>query len=152
MMEQNSVMQTWLPYPDFQESAHALDLATLGIQREHVLAVLDVLHDSSTSIFHGAPDRLVNMWRGHEPQLCEYGLVIAEEYQRRMATDNKILNDLDWHLDCATSGEFSMDKPKWFGDIDFHNAHKSALLRTNPAFYRDKFDVSRTLEMIWPEA
>lgn len=146
---------TWLPYPDYKESASALDSQTLILQVDHVLAVLDVLHETSTSTFKGAPDRLVNMWRGHEPQLCEYGLEILEEAQSRPA-DIRITKEdqdtLEWHLDCASSGDFSLEKPKWFGDIDLHNSHKSGLLRLRPEYYRDKFDVSRTLEIVWPVA
>lgn len=148
-------MNTWLPYPDYLESARVLDPATLVDQPNQVLAILDVIHESDTSIYRGAPDQVVNMWRDHEAQLCEYGLTMVEQCLQgpsEFTNLARVKENLEWHLDCATSGEYSMDKPKWFGDLDFHDSHKAALLRTMPEFYRDKFDVDRTLPLIWPVA
>ena len=38
--------------------------------------------------------------------------------------------------------------PKWLGDVDFHKAHQSNLLRKDPEYYN--FDVPDDLPYIWP--
>jgi hypothetical protein len=41
--------------------------------------------------------------------------------------------------------------PKWFGNKEFHNSHKSNLLRKNPEHYFEfSKEVSNDLDYIWP--
>ena len=41
--------------------------------------------------------------------------------------------------------------PRWLGDEDFHRSHRSALLRKDPAHYRESFgDVPDDLPYVWP--
>lgn len=144
-------MQTFLPYPDFAESAAALDRQRLGKQRVEVVQILNVLHqvDDKTG---WANHPVMKMWRGHEPQLCEYGIEICEEWTRRGYEDN-CQAKIEWHLDCATSGDFTMEKPKWFGDVEFHLSHQSNLLRKDPEWYGKIFvGIPSDLPYIWPEA
>jgi hypothetical protein len=151
-MEYNTV-QTWLPYPSFQDSVKVLDISTLSAQRLDVLCILDVIHQSNTagvSDEPAAPARLVAMWEGYEPQLCEYGIEVCEEWARRGYEPDGTQSNLEWHLDMATSGEYTLEKPPWFGDIQVHHAHQSALLRKFPDHYSVYFDVADDLEMVWP--
>lgn len=93
---------------------------------------------------------VTRMWRGFEPQLCEYGITICEEWISRGYRDS-LKTKLEWHLDMATSGEFTMDKPPWFGDHAFHLAHQSNLLRKDPVHYGQFFKgVPNNLPYIWP--
>ena len=143
-------IQTFLPLPDFAESARVLDLRRLGNQRVEVVQILNIIHeiDGKTG---WANHPAVRMWRGHEPQLCEYGIVICDEWTARGYTDNACKDQIEQHLDWATSGDFSMAKPTWFGDPDFHLAHQSNLIRKNPTHYGRLWPgVRDDLEYIWP--
>jgi hypothetical protein len=41
--------------------------------------------------------------------------------------------------------------PAWLGDDEFHRAHRSSLLRKDPAFYGPRFtDVPDDLPYVWP--
>lgn len=142
----------WLPYPDFAETVRVLDTTTLSTQRLEILSVLDVIHETDTSGIGRAEDRLVDCWRGYEPQLCEFGILICEELARRDRPHSAaIQKDLESHLDWATSGEYSMEKPPWFGDIEVHRSHQSGLLRKFPDYYEAFFDVTDDIEIVWPE-
>lgn len=151
-----TVVQTWLPYPNYAESARVLDTRRLSRQRVEVVEIMDVLHEvNQQSEYYDHP--VIEMWRGYEPQLCEYGMVMCEEYQTRNRTRaGKIVNTrvtdlISWHLDCATSGEFTLSKPPWFGDVQLHLSHQSNLVRENPDHYWKFFSgVPNDLPVIWP--
>jgi hypothetical protein len=118
-------MQTFLPYPDYTESAKALDSLRLGKQRVEVLQMLNVLHEVSPSnAWSNHP--AVRMWRGYELQLAEYGMVVTDEWIARGNADT-CMAKLQQHVEWAESGE--MLKPDWFGDPALHDSHKSNLLR-----------------------
>lgn len=144
-------MQTFLPYPDYKMSAAVLDTPRLGKQRVEVLQILNTLHDIPTET--GKPRGWANhpavrMWRSSELQLCEYGLVVVDEWRLRGYKDtcyDKIAQHMEW----AEGG--NMLKPAWFGDIDFHESHKSNLLRKDPEHYGKFFpDTPDDLPYIWP--
>lgn len=145
-------VNTFLPYPDYTLSAAVLDDKRLGKQRVEVLQILNTLHEIPTE--SGKPrgwsnHPAVRMWRGCELQLCEYGLVITEEWKRRGFKDT-CYNKIRQHLDWAEGG--NMLKPIWFGDVDFHDSHKSNLLRKDPDHYGKFFQhVPADLPYIWPE-
>lgn len=144
-------MQTFLPYPDYELSAKSLDNRRLNKQRVEVLQILNVLHQVNDSGAGWRNHPAVKMWRGYEPQLCEYGLVMCEEWIRRGYSDS-VKEKLEWHLDCATAGEFTLEKPWWFGDQDFHLSHRSNLLRKDPDHYGKIFgDIPNNLPYKWPE-
>lgn len=144
-------MQTFLPYPDFVESAGALDRRRLGKQRVEVFQILNVIHQTTPSKAW-ANHPAVRMWRGYEVSLCEYGLIVCEEWTARGYDDNT-KPKIEQHLDWATSGRYTLEKPPWFGDTDFHVAHQSNLIRKDPAYYGPKFPgVPADLPYIWPVA
>jgi hypothetical protein len=90
------------------------------------------------------------MWRGFEPQLCEYGITVCEEWIGRGYRDGT-KGKIEWHLDMATSGEYTMEKPPWFGNPDFHRSHQSNLLRKDPAHYGQYFKgVPDDLPYVYP--
>ena len=68
-------MQTFLPYPDFEQSARALDPKRLGKQRVETIQVVRAL----TRPDYGWQNHpAVLMWRGHEEALGRYGFVCCE--------------------------------------------------------------------------
>jgi len=102
-------MQTFLPYPDFKESASCLDNKRLGKQRVECLQILQTLQigpyqqwDFDTNKWIPAIEKefnnrkftharktpwynhpAVQMWKGYECTLTEYTLKICNEWKAR---------------------------------------------------------------------
>lgn len=140
-------MLTLLPEPDYKISADVLDDRRLGKQRVEVLQILNALHEISNG-WRNHP--AVKMWSQHEPQLCEYGLVICEVWKARGFKDT-CYTKIEQHLDWCTAGDYSLEKPKWFGDKCFHLSHRSNLIRKDPLYYSELWpDVPNNLPYVWP--
>lgn len=92
---------------------------------------------------------VIPMWKGYEPQLCEYGLVVCEEWKSRGNPDN-CYDQIAYHMDMAAGEEAVLTKPNWWGDVDFHVSHQAALVRYDPGYYLKIFKVERNLPLIWP--
>lgn len=141
-------MQTFLPYEDFRRTAACLDTPRLGKQRVETLQILHVLTGKRTGWQHHPA---VVMWRGYEHALCEYGLVICEEWvYERFHVDSCMAQILriQAQLPAKLHGPFY---PRWLGDIDFHLSHQSNLLRKNPEHYSKYFaGVKDNLRYLWP--
>ena len=71
------LMQTFLPVPDFAETARILDDVRLGKQRVETYQIIRTL-DGVTKGWRHHP--AVKMWRGHEACLLDYGLSICAEW------------------------------------------------------------------------
>lgn len=136
-------MQTFLPYPSFTESAACLDMQRLGKQRVEAWQIYRALTDHRYG-WQNHP--AVNMWRGYESALLQYGIVICLEWQSRSYNDTM----LDRFV--AAFGEYDSTLfPPWLGDVRFHLSHQSALVRKKPAHYRVFFpDVPTDLPYVWP--
>jgi hypothetical protein len=145
-------LQTFLPYPDYAESAKVLDMSRLGKQRVEVIQIFNVLHEIDGAHLkpHGRHPACL-MWKGYEIQLAEYGLTICEEWIGRGYKDT-CFDKISYHLEMASSGDSTMTPPPWFGNPDFHIAHQSNLLRKDPDYYRPFFgeEVPDDLPYIWP--
>jgi hypothetical protein len=119
-------MQTFVPHPDFQESARVLDRQRLGKQRVEVLQLLKAISGESRGwTNHPA----AHMWSSNVEALVAYGVAICEEWIARGYKDTckeKIL---------AYSNGNSVQMPDWWGNKSVHASHRSNLLRKNPAFY-----------------
>lgn len=138
-------MQTFLPYPDFVESAKCLDRQRLGKQRVEVLQILNALTNNGGWANHPA----TKMWRGYEASLIEYGFAICDEWHYirgyRDTCSDKIT---DIMLSC---GFDKSNDPPWLGDETFHLAHKSNLIRKLPEYYGKLWpDVPANLPYVWP--
>jgi len=145
-------MQTFLPYPDYIESAKVLDRQRLGKQRVEVLQILKCLIGEG-----GAWEKhpAVLMWRGFEPALIRYGLQICIEWGERGYSDTcfdkiaEFAERFPWN-GSSSPLEFPPD-PSWFGDPDFHLSHQSNLVRKDPAHYGPLFPgVPDDLPYVWP--
>ncbi len=138
-------MQTFLPYPDFHESASCLDRQRLGKQRVEVLQILRTLSGEKEGwINHPA----VRMWRGHEIALVEYGLTVCLAWKARGYRDSCFAKIESY------SGRFKAIEPvlpSWLGDGAFHASHRSNLLRKDAAFYsRFGWTDPSDLPYVWP--
>lgn len=151
-------MQTFLPLPDFDESARLLDVRRLGKQRVEALQVLRGL----TVPGHGwRRHPAVLMWAGYEEALVRYGIQVCLRWRGLGHTDTceaTLRKDLRESLgiteprlqaELAETG----DLPPWLGDEEFHRSHRSALVRKDPDFYGPLFpDVPPDLPYVWPES
>ena len=148
-------MQTFLPYPDFAASAKVLDLKRLGKQRVEAIQVVRGLTRVTSGWRHHPA---VLMWQGYEEALGCYGLTITGAWTDLGFADTcaaTIRADLaEAGVDeIRSQAELADDRalPPWLGDEAFHRSHRSALVRKNPAFYRELFpDVPDDLDYVWP--
>ena len=141
-------MQTFLPYPNFLDSAYALDSKRLGKQRVETKQILNALLGLSKGWVHHPATK---MWRGHEAALCEYGLTMTRHWIERGYNDSM----LPWFLDLSEAllpeNGYDPSEPEWLGDRAFHRSHQSNLVRKDPVFYGDQFlHVPDNLPYVWP--
>lgn len=149
-------VQTFLPCPDFAESARLLDPRRLGKQRAETIQVLRALTVPGYGWRHHPA---AAMWAGYEEALVRYGLTVSETWLALGHVDTTAATLLA-DLHAATGLDVIRDQraladagelPPWLGDEAFHRAHQSALLRKDPAFYRPRFsDVPDDLPYVWP--
>lgn len=143
------VIQTFLPVPNFGDTALVLDWDRLSKQRDETLLIMRAL------LVPGAPwseHPVVKMWGGHEACLLRYQEVLCRAVI-------EIHNQPDEYLE-RTHTIFDMyqppwgttdDVPRWFGDVEFHIAHQSNLVRKNREYYKPIFpDVPEDLEYVYP--
>ncbi|MET8292008.1 MSMEG_6728 family protein [Streptomyces sp. NPDC005132] len=148
-------MQTFLPYPDFMQSAAVLDEARLGKQRVEALQVLRGL----TVPDHGwRRHPAVRMWVGYEEALVRYGLDVCAMWTAEARADTcaaSLTTDFARYRPGATvrvQEQLADDElPPWLGDAAFHRSHQSALVRKAPEIYTLFFpDVPDDLPYVWP--
>jgi hypothetical protein len=149
-------MQTFLPHPDFAASARVLDPRRLGKQRVEALQVFRALTRPGYGWRHHP---VVAMWAGYEEALVRYGLEICQVWEDAGRQDTCATS---LRTDYAASTGFDVvrdqeelaradELPPWLGDWAFHRSHQSALVRKDPAYYRERFpDVPDDLPYVWP--
>jgi hypothetical protein len=141
-------MQTFLPYPDFIESAKCLDYRRLGKQRveaEQIFRIIVVGKSSGGWVNHPA----TKMWRGHDLALALYRDEMIKEWIRR-GYKNTMPMALDYTIENVVD-EAKSNIPSWFGDESFHASHRSNLLRKDPIFYgKYGWTEPADLPYIWP--
>lgn len=136
-------MQSFLPYPDFSQSARCLDRLRLGKQRVEVYQILRTLN-GETKGWKNHP--AVRMWSGHIPHLAGYGLAMCREWKARGYQDNlsEKIAQYAYHDNPATL-------PSWLGNKEFHKSHQSNLLRKDPEWYsKFRWNVPDDLPYVWP--
>ena len=148
-------MQTFLPFPDFERSARALDLKRLGKQR---VECIQVVRGLTRRDYGWRNHPAVLMWRGYAEALGRYSFTVCEVWVERGFADTcaaTIRTDLleagvgtvRSQPELAAAGEL----PPWLGDPDFHRSHRSALVRKDAGHYGELFPaVPDDLEYVWP--
>ena len=123
-------MQSFLPYPDFDESAWCLDDRRLGKQRVEAMQILRIVslpeERSLTTGWGNHP--AVRMWRGHRDAVGRYMNAMIREWVRRGHRNTMVFYT---PRDLKTAGRL----PPWLGREDFHASHRSNLLRKAPEHY-----------------
>lgn len=135
-------MQTFLPLPDFRESAAVMDRLRLGKQRVEALQILRALADPEYG-WQNHP--AVRMWRGHAGALVRYGTAVCDEWTSRGYRDG-CRDKIAVMADPATASD-----PPWLGDDEFHASHRAALLLKDPDHYgRFGWAEEPAYDYVWP--
>lgn len=140
-------MQTFLPYPDFLQSAKCLDNKRLGKQRVKAKQIYLAL----TQPGYGWKNHpAVKMWQNHHWTLACYGLLICVEWKSRGFNDTL----WDWfYAECSWCRNTFQNPsdPSWLGNSSFHASHRSNLLRKDPVWYgRFGWTEGPDLPYVWP--
>ena len=110
-------MQTFLPFPDFQQSAAVLDRVRLGKQRVEALQILRALVIPE---YGWQSHPAVRMWMGYVPALTMYGLAMVDEWTARGGEDTTREKIMEFapqaaHPDYAAK----IPMPPWLGNAGF---------------------------------
>jgi len=136
-------MQTFLPYPNFEQSAKCLDNKRLGNQ---------CYRECKTLLCGGWKHHPASkMWQGYEYALCLYGIALADEMIRRKF--GKPVTGPKWKqwFESERTKYQNTGLPPWFGSEEYHKSHRSNLLRKNPQWYGQfGWTEPDDLEYIWP--
>lgn len=141
-------MQTFLPFPDFTQSAAILDRERLGKQRVENLQIMKaLLVENSGWSNHPA----TKMWQSHEGSLLQYHIAIVHEWSVvREYKDSTYGSAFELYSQVYVSPQ-QYEPPPWLGDEAFHRSHQANLVRKNPDIYRVYFpEVDPDLPYIWP--
>lgn len=141
-------MQTFLPYPSFEESARVLDPARLGKQRVEAFQLLRAVTIPTYGWRHHPAAK---MWRGYVPALTKYAVVITDAWISRGHADTVRAQVLEFAPEVDAAAQIELDLPPWIGDEAFHLSHQSNLIRKDPEFYGPLFPgVPNDLPYVWP--
>jgi hypothetical protein len=135
-------MQTFLPYPDFKESAKCLDNKRLNKQIVEAMQIFTANSYFDLGIKAGWQNHpAVKMWRGFGSALLLYRNNCMDEWHSRGYSSH---NSYEYT-------PYDLIYPPWLGNVEFHKAHQSNLVRKLPEHYRKYFlDVPDNLPYIWP--
>ena len=148
-------VQTFLPYPDFERSARALDRKRLGKQRVETIQVIRALTRRDYGWKHHPA---VLMWEGFEEALGRYGLACCEAWTELGFGDTCALTIA---TDLRTAGVDAVRTqpelaaadalPPWLGDEAVHRSHQSALVRKDHEHYSALFPgIPDDVDYVWP--
>lgn len=141
-------MQTFLPWPDFQQSAYFLDDKRLGKQRVETLQIMTALLEGRGWVNHPA----TKMWRGYEWALLCYQKAVCEHWvNERGFKDTCFDKTVALYFSHHSEVRWNTKMPFWLGNARFHLSHQSNLVRKDPAFYGRYFPgVPDNLPYVWP--
>lgn len=137
-------MQTFLPYADFNKSVECLDYRRLGKQRIECKQILKILlNQTESKAWHNHP--ATKMWRGYEGALASYGEAVCKEWIKRGYKDGQF-DYFHFRAVCLPN-----KLPPWLGNKEFHEAHRSNLLRKDKDYYSMYgWNEPNDLPYIWP--
>jgi len=129
-------MQTFLPYSSFQKSAECLDYKRLGKQRVEALTLLEAITSGNGWSKHPC----AKMWKDYPEALIKYYNIVVTEWERR-----GYKNSMQKFIIAG-----NIKYPPFVGNEEFHNSHKSNLLRKDPQYYgKFGWDVPDDLSYVW---
>lgn len=113
-------MQTFLPYPSYQDSARSLDDLRL---RNQIREVQQIARAFSGGGWAHHPVTVA--WRDYPAALQGYLAAILAEYRRRGGT----------RFTGVLPNDTGVDTPYWVGSDAFHRGHRGHLHRKDPVRY-----------------
>ena len=126
------MVNTFLPYEDFKESAKVLDDKRLYKQIVECKQILNAIWHNNNGTKYGYQNHpIVKMWQDYPEALRKYQLVMLQEWLWRRWEANLDIRDI-WQYD-------DIDMPKWLGDDELHYSHRCNLLRKDKAHYENYF-------------
>ncbi len=150
-------MQTFLPLPptkldepiyvlgntyiewSYSNTFKLLDYRRLGKQRVETMQIYDAMVDGGVSRWRHHP--IAKMWKPYPIALLTYGLECSQEWRSRGYVDNmtnefmKRIEQAEWDYRLPIDDPIH-DMPWWMGEEEFHQSHRSNLLRKLPEHYR----------------
>jgi hypothetical protein len=122
------MVNTFLPYDDFEKIAKVLDNKRLGKQRVEGMQILNILLNIDPTRQGWKNHPVVVQWRGHTEALKDYVNIMIREWIRRGFRNSMILYD---------TGKYEMP---WFVKCKAVNlSHQASLLRKNKEHYEPYF-------------
>lgn len=143
-------MQTFLPYPDYEKSAAALDYRRLGSQINEVQTIAGYLLEIHQGNYRTHP--AVQAWEGCTMQLITFGLVCEDEWESRGYKRRTNRAKLEWMLTCAAEDE-NTERPVWFGHEPLHLQYQGLLVFKDPSLYGPVFPGVTAVhpdDFVWP--
>lgn len=137
-------MQTFLPYPSFIRSARVLDKKRLHKQCVETKQIIMALSGQSKWSNHPA----VLMWQNYEAALCQYGIVMCQEAQRRGINSKELLS---WFVNELRKRGSRITMPLWIGRGDLHKSHRANLTRKDPIHYNKYWIEEPQYGYLWPK-
>lgn len=140
-------MQTFLPLPDFVETAKVLDQARLNKQSVETYQIMIAILEGTGFIHHPA----LKLWHNHMQAFMLYQEAISDECMNRGIHNTCLDKSRDLYRRHRIPIVRSPEMPPWLGDFEFHESHQSNLVRKDPAWYGPEFPgVPDNLPYIWP--
>lgn len=157
-------MQTFLPLPDFTESAKVLDYKRLGKQRIEAFQILKVILNPNPTLTYTIVNGnyiftkakkvawinhpATRMWRNYPSALCLYGIRICEEWIRQGYRDSLLGR---FNLEYEKFEENQIEIPPFVKDEKFNSSHRASLLFKNYSYYsRFGWSEEPKMEYFWP--
>jgi hypothetical protein len=155
-------MQTFLPYPDIIKSIECLDNKRLGKQRVEAYQIYKIVSGQDPeSRWRNHP--AVKMWMGFPSGIAMYmNWAIFTWIDRGFKNTMDYIYDGLIHSDISDTlipedylflgcNQINFRLPYWFGNKEFHDSHKSNLLRKMPEHYsKFNWNVPDNLPYVWP--
>jgi hypothetical protein len=136
------MVNTFLPFSDYDKSAEALDIKRLGKQRVEALQILKA-NLGKTQGWRNHPAAV--MWRGYEGQLYFYIRAICYRWTKLGYQDTCLQQAKELAKEIPSD---RFQRPWWLGKRGFHRSHRSNLKRKDSNHY--KFPVPDDLPYLWP--
>jgi hypothetical protein len=140
-------LQTFLPYPDFNETAKVLH-PRWHLGNQFYREGLTILRGGWKN--HPAS----KMWQGSKTYLCEYLVALHIQLNKIGRNYPKTFDEIIAILCKLPASEDK--KPPWLGDPAFHAAHRSNLLRKDTEkgwnwYHQFGWTEPEDLPYIWPK-
>jgi hypothetical protein len=137
-------MQTFLPYPNFDDSAEVLDKRRLNKQRVEAYQILKAINNPDYG-WQNHP--AVNMWRGYDQALLHYALTMCQRWEDIGGADNVDLQARMVREFCTGQ---QVEYPYWLGNAQLHLSHKVNLYFKEPDHYGQFWIFGEPRPYFWP--